>query len=78
VVTTRASIIIWSAGSGLLLGLFIDAAVIGVWLVLSSLVPNLAPRFFPRWAAALSVVLLGAVPLFAATLGFLEGRLKAS
>jgi hypothetical protein len=76
--TTRASIIIWSAGSGLLLGLFIDAAVLGVWMIISALVPTLAPRAFPRWASAVAAALLAAVPLAMAALGYLEGRLKTN
>jgi hypothetical protein len=74
--STRASIIVWSAGSGLLLGLFVDAALIGVWMVLSSLLPSLAPRAFPRWAAAVAAAVLVAVPIATTVLGLLEGRLK--
>jgi hypothetical protein len=76
--TARASIILWSAGSGLLLGLFVDAAVIGIWMLVGALVPALTPRTVPRWAAALSLLVLSAIPIVAATLGYLEGRLKAS
>jgi hypothetical protein len=75
--TTRASIIIWSAGSGLLLGLFIDAAIIGLWMLLSSAVPSLSPRLFPRWLTVAASIALAALPLAAAVLGLLEGRLKA-
>ena len=74
--TTRASIIMWSAGSGLLLGLFLDAAIVGIWMVLSSLVPALAPRQLPRWFAIPAVLALAAVPIAAGILGYLEGRLK--
>lgn len=74
--TTRASIIMWSAGSGVLLGLFVDAAIMGIWLVASSMVPAMAPRQLPRWIAALAVVALAAVPIAAGILGYLEGRLK--
>ena len=75
--TTRASIIIWSAGSGILLGLFVDAAMLGIWLLLSSVIPAMAPRQLPRWFAALASLALAAVPIAAGILGFLEGRLKA-
>jgi hypothetical protein len=75
-VTTRASIIIWSAGSGVLLGLFVDAAILGIWLVVSSVVPAMVPRQLPRWFAALAVVGLAVVPIAAGILGYLEGRLK--
>ena len=74
--TTRASIIIWSAGSGVLLGLFVDAALLGVWLVVSSVVPAMVPRQLPRWFATLAVLGLGVVPIAGGILGYLEGRLK--
>jgi hypothetical protein len=74
--TTRASIILWSAGSGVLLGLFVDAALLGAWLVASSMIPAMAPRQLPRWFAAIAVIALAALPIAAAILGYLEGRLK--
>jgi hypothetical protein len=77
-VATRASIIIWSAGSGLLLGVFIDAALVGIWMVISALLPALAPRVFPRWLGAVTAALLAAVPLALAAMGYLEGRLKTN
>ena len=73
---TRASIILWSAGSGALLGLFLDAAIVGIWLVISSVIPAMAPRQLPRWFAALAAVGLVALPIAAGILGYLEGRLK--
>jgi hypothetical protein len=76
VISTRASIILWSAGSGILLGLFVDAVAIGVWALISGFVPSLAPRNFPRWATAGTALLLAAIPLVGALLGYLEGRLK--
>jgi hypothetical protein len=74
--TARASIIIWSAGSGVLLGLFIDASLLGIWLAMGSVVPAMAPRQLPRWLAALAVLALAAVPIAVGILGYLEGRLK--
>jgi hypothetical protein len=76
--STRLSIIAWSAGSGLLLGLFIDAALVGVWMVLSAMIPSMAPRQLPRWMASAGIVLLAALPLATGVLGYLEGRLKIS
>ena len=76
--TTRASIILWSAGSGILLGLFIDALLVGLWMVASSAMPSIAPRNFPRWAAITAAVVLAAIPFAAGVLGYLEGRLKVS
>lgn len=74
--TTRASIILWSAGSGILLGIFLDTAIVGIWLVISSVVPAMTPRQLPRWFATLAVIGLAAVPVAAGILGYLEGRLK--
>jgi hypothetical protein len=75
-VSTRASIILWSAGSGILLGLFIDAILIGVWMLVATAFPSVAPRAFPRWAAIAASLLLAAIPIAAGLLGYLEGRLK--
>ena len=74
--TTRASIIVWSAGGGLLLGLIVDGLLVGLWTVLSAVVPALSPRQLPRWAVPLTMVALTAVPVAMAVLGYLEGRLK--
>jgi hypothetical protein len=57
---------------------FLDATLVGIWMVISALVPALAPRPFPRWLSVASGVVLVSLPLVAAVLGFLEGRLKAS
>lgn len=74
--TTRASIIMWSAGSGLLLGLFIAAALMGMWALGATAFPTLAARTLPRWAVAIAGLLLLAVPVATTVLGYLEGRLK--
>jgi hypothetical protein len=74
--TTRASIILWSAGSGILLGVFIDVAIIGIWLVVATVFPAIAPRPLPRWILTVAVTVLAAIPVAAGVLGYLEGRLK--
>jgi hypothetical protein len=74
----RAAILLWSTLSGIILGLFVDATLIGVALFLSSIAPSLSIRLGQRWLAALAVLVLGIIPLASAVLGFLEGRLKAS
>jgi hypothetical protein len=66
----------WSAGSGLLIGLLIDAQLIGRWMLFWTAAPVLAPRSFPRWATAGAVFVLVAISLAACVLGYLEGRLK--
>jgi len=74
----RASILLWSMASGVILGLFIDATLIGVALLLSAIVPGVAARLHHRWLTASSVVVLVAIPVVLAVLGYLEGQLKAS
>lgn len=76
--TVRASILAWSAGSGVLLGLCIDAALIGLWALATLAVPALAPRHLPRWLSGLLLVLLASVPVATGILGYLEGRLKVN
>ena len=74
----RTSILLWSTLSGLILGLFIDATLIGVALFLSALVPAFALRPGHRWLTLLAIVLLITIPVVSAVLGFLEGRLKTN
>lgn len=76
--STRASIILWSTGSGILLGVFIDALLLGLWMVASTVFPTIAPRNFSRWATLTALAVLTAIPLAAGVLGYLEGRLKLS
>jgi hypothetical protein len=77
-VSTRASILLWSAGSGVLLGLILDALLFGAWMVASNFLPALSLRALPRWAILASIVALSLIPIAAGLLGYLEGRLKLS
>ena len=70
----RASVIWWSAASGAVLGVFIDAILIGVALLFSSVLPV---REYPRWLLAAGWVALVSVMLAMTVLGYFEGRLKA-
>ena len=72
----RASILLWSTASGIILGLFIDATLIGVALLLTALVPGLSARLQARWLAIAAACVLAAIPLAMAVLGYLEGKLK--
>jgi hypothetical protein len=74
----RTSILLWSAASGIILGLFIDATLIGVALVFSALLPGAAARLHHRWFTILAVALLSVIPAAMAVLGYLEGQLKSS
>ena len=72
----RASILLWSIASGLILGLFVDATLIGVALLLSTVLPDISARLHHRWLTISIVVVLAAIPLALAVLGYLEGELK--
>lgn len=73
----RASIVWWSAISGAILGLFADATLIGVALLLSAILPIGPARYEQRWLTTAAVVVLAAIFVAMTVLGFLEGRLKA-
>lgn len=72
----HTSILLWSTASGLILGVFLDATLIGVALLLSAVVPGLSPRVPPRWLGVSAAFLLCAIPVVLGVLGFLEGQLK--
>ena len=74
--STRASILLWSAGSGILLGLILDALIFGAWMVAANFLPAMSPRSLPRWATVTSLVALSLIPIVAGLIGYLEGRLK--
>lgn len=74
----RASIVWWSTISGTLLGLFIDATLIGVALLLSAVIPSGPGRLENRWITVAAIVVLVTVLVAMTVLGFLEGQLKAS
>jgi hypothetical protein len=72
----RTSILLWSTASGLILGLFIDATLMGVALLLSAIVPGVGPRLQHRWIGISAGVLMMLIPVVLGVLGFLEGELK--
>ena len=72
----RASILLWSTASGLILGIFIDATLIGVALLLSAIIPGMSARLHYRWLRIVATIVLAAIPVTMGVLGFLEGQLK--
>ena len=68
----RGSILFWSTAGGVIMGVCLDALLVGAWLGLSALAPSISQRFTGRW----SVMLLVSVLLVGGVLGFMEGRLK--
>lgn len=73
----RTSVVLWSTISGAVLGLFIDATLVGVALLLSA-IPGVASRLSHRWIATTATVGLVAILLAMTVLGYLEGQLKAT
>jgi len=74
----RTSIVWWSTISGALLGLFIDATLVGVALLLSAIIPSGPGRLEHRWITVAALVVLVTVLVAMTVLGYLEGQLKAS
>jgi hypothetical protein len=72
----RASILLWSMASGAILGLFIDATLIGVTMLASVVVPALSTRMQHRWVTTTAAIILALIPLALIVAGFLEGQLK--
>ena len=72
----RASILLWSTASGVIIGTFIDATLIGVALLVSAVIPGVSTRLHHRWLTMVSATILALIPLALAVLGFLEGQLK--
>lgn len=73
----RASILLWSTASGIILGLFIDATLTGVALLLAAVVPGLSARLHHRWITGAAAAVLVVIPAVLAVLGYLEGELKS-
>jgi hypothetical protein len=74
----RTSILLWSTVSGVILGVFIDATIIGVALLLSAVLPWISSRLHHRWFTMSAAIVLAVIPVVLAVLGFLEGQLKAA
>lgn len=72
----RTSIVLWSAFSGAIIGLFIDATLIGVALSFSAMIPSVFVRLQHRWVVIGAVALLTLILTASVALGYLEGQLK--
>jgi hypothetical protein len=73
----RASILLWSMASGAILGLFIDATLIGLVMLATAALPALSARLHYRWLTMTAAVLLALIPISLIVLGFFEGEMKA-
>ena len=72
----RATILGWSAVSGLVLGLLTGVLVFGVIVIIGEMAPSILDRLGTRTRGIAAVVTLVVLPLIGAILGWLEGRLK--
>ncbi len=73
----RTSILAWSAFSGVLLGVFADVLLIGVWAIAATLAPTISGRVPTSWSRPFGIAILVLIPLVLGVIGLLEGRLKA-
>jgi len=72
----RATILAWSAISGLVLGLLAGVMLFAVLVIGGELAPAWVPRLAGRARLVAAVVSFAVLPLAGAVLGWLEGRLK--
>ena len=72
----RATILGWSAFSGLVLGLIAGVLLFAVLVIGGELASGLIPKLGGRALVAASVLSFVLLPLTGAVLGWLEGRLK--
>jgi len=72
----RATILGWSAVSGLVLGLIAGLLLFALAVVSGELLAGVIPRLAGRARVALAILSFVLLPLAGAALGWLEGRLK--
>ena len=75
---TRSTMLLWSAASGLVVGLLAGIALLALFTLLVNVVPGLSGRLAERLRGPVVLLLLLFVPLVGAVLGYLEGRAKLS
>ena len=73
---TRASMLLWSAVTGLVMGVIVGVGLLAAVTLAANLVPGVPERVVGRLRAPVLVLLLGVVPTVGAVLGYLEGRAK--
>ncbi len=73
---TRASMLLWSAVTGLVMGLLAGVTLLALATLVVNVVPGISERLVDRLRTPALVVLLALIPLVATVLGYLEGRAK--
>jgi hypothetical protein len=68
----------WSAASGFVVGLLAGVGLLALVTLVVHLVPGIPERVVDRMRVPVILLLLLGVPLLAAVLGYLEGRVKLS
>jgi hypothetical protein len=68
--------LLWSAGTGLVMGLLAGIGVLALLTLAANVVPGIPERLVERLRLPVLIVLLACLPLAGAVLGFLEGRAK--
>jgi hypothetical protein len=72
----KATILGWSAASGLVLGLIAGLLLFALAVVGGELLVGIVPRLAGRTRTAFAIFSFVLLPLAGAVLGWLEGRLK--
>jgi hypothetical protein len=75
---TRSTMLLWSAASGLVVGLLAGVALLALLTLFVNVVPGLSERLIERLRGPVVLLLLLVVPVVGAVLGYLEGRAKLS
>ncbi len=73
---TRTAMLLWSAASGLVVGLLAGVGLLALVTLVVNVVPGIPERLVDRMRGPMLVLLLVLVPLVSAVLGYLEGRAK--
>ena len=75
---TRSAMLLWSAASGLIVGLLAGVGLLALATLAVNVIPGISARFVERMRMPVLLLLLLVLPLVGALLGYLEGRLKLS
>jgi hypothetical protein len=73
---TRTEVVVWSAASGLVVGILAGVLLLALVTLVVNVVPGIPERLVDRLRVPVVLTLLVLVPLVAAVLGYLEGRAK--
>ena len=72
----RGTVLIWSAVSGLVVGVLAGVLLFGVLAVGAALLPATLARLADRLRAPALILCFAVLPALGAVLGYLEGRVK--